>query len=34
VLELHPGIGIQFRVLATQLEEPLMRGRLLAASRL
>ena len=31
VAELHPGIGIQFSVLTTQLKESLMRDRLMAA---
>jgi putative ABC transport system permease protein len=31
VAEVHPGIGIQFRVLTTQLQESLMRDRLMAA---
>jgi ABC-type antimicrobial peptide transport system permease subunit len=31
VAEVHPGIGIRFRVLTTQLKESLMRERLMAA---
>jgi putative ABC transport system permease protein len=31
VAEIHPGLGVDFRVLTTQLEESLMRDRLMAA---